>query len=252
MTPRNAFHVVAAVVAAIVVEASGQELRSNIAKDIRPSEVQAELEKVDEKLREGKWKAGLRHAQNVAETVIKRTWYGRELPRIVAEMAFLQAVAEANLDKRELAVWHWYIAQNLDFRMRARDLSPYGKAGKLLREYPLRDLGEVPAGFQVPQPLAGSGRYRAAVKPVLKTKPIILNNTGAVIEGTGNFRVEVMLDEKGKIRQPVVTSEHLHPIVIYASLEFLRTMPPFKPAFFDGKPVDAIEKVVLQFEVSRW
>ena len=40
----------------------------------------------------------------------------------------------------------------------------------------------------------------------------------------------------------MVISDHLHPIVVYASLEWLRGLPPFTPARFDGEPVDALDR----------
>ena len=109
---------------------SGQQLRSSIDGDIRPSEVQERMVEVEARLRAGKWKAALKDAQRLTEIVVRRTWYGQELKRTISELALYQAVAEANLDRREIAVWHWHIAQNLDFRMRQRDLAPYGKAGQ--------------------------------------------------------------------------------------------------------------------------
>ena len=247
-------HLTIALLVGLVAAAAvpAQELRSSIDGDIRPAQVEEELQAVDARLRAGKWKAGLRHAQRLTETVIRRTWYGRELRRIVAELALYQAVAEANLGRRDDAIWHWHIAHNLTPAMRRRDLAPYGDAGKLLYEVPLRALGEVPAGFVVPEALAGSGRLVGPRQPKMPRKPTILNNTGAAIEGTGNFQAEVLVDERGRIQHPVVTSDHLHPIVIYASLEWLRQIPPFTPARFDGEPVDSLDRVTIRFEINRW
>ncbi len=250
--PRRHVLFTAALLAALATAAAAQELRSVIDRDVRPTEVQEQLEVVDAKLRGGKWKSGLKLAQRLTEIVIQRTWHAREIRAQLTELAFFQSVAEANLGRRDEAIWHWHVAQNLDFRIRRRDFAPYGKAGKLLREVPLRTLGEVPAGFVVPERLAGSGRLVGPFQPEFKTRPRILNNTGAAIEGTGSFQAEVLVDERGRIRQPVVTTDHLHPIVIYASLAWMREMPSFVPARFDGEPVDALDRVRIQFVVSRW
>ncbi len=229
-----------------------QRLRTSIDGQVRPAKVKEELVEVDAKLRAGKWKAGLKDAQLLTEVVLARTWYGKELRGIVSELALYQAVAEANLDRREVAIWHWHVAQNLDLRMRRRDLAPYGKAGKLLYEYPLRAEGEVPAPYVVPETLPGQARLRGAVMPEMSSVPTVLNNTGAVQEGTGDFHVEVIIDRQGRVQQPVVRSAHLHPIVIYASLEWLRKIPPFQPARYDGEPVDALDSVTVKFHVERW
>lgn len=234
------------------IVADAQQLRSSLDGKIHPTEVQEELEKVDAQLRSGKWKTALRHAQRVTETVLTRTWYGKEIRRMLSELALYQAVAEANLGRRDDAIWHWHIAQNLDFRMRRRDLAPYGKAGKLLREFPLRALGEVPVTFSVPETYPGGPRLDRAVGPKLSSFPTVVNNTGAAQEGTGDFHAELLIDEQGRIRQPVVITTHLHPIIIYASLEWLREMPLFKPAQFKGEPADSLEKFIIRFKVSRW
>ena len=86
----------------------------------------------------------------------------------------------------------------------------------------------------------------------MKTVPTVLNNTGAALEGSGDFDVEVLIDERGRFQQPVVISDHLHPIIVYASLEWLRRLPAFEPARFDGEPVDSLDRVAIRFEVKRW
>ena len=233
-------------------EVSAQRLSSSLDEDVRPSQVQEEMEKVEAKLRRGKWKAALADTERVTETVLGRTWYGKELRQIVAELALFHALAEANLGRDEPAIWHWHIAQNLDFRIVKRDLAPYGEAGKLLYEHPLRARGEVPAPFAVPDHYPGGPPYEGPRPPKMPSQPEVLNNTGAVQEGSGDFKVEVLIDEKGEMHQPVVISSHLHPIVIYASLEWLRRLPAFTPARFEGEPADALETFTVRFKVSRW
>ncbi len=235
-----------------VAVSEAQRLRSNVDREVRPTEVREEMEKVDAKLRAGKWKPGLKEARVLTKVVVQRTWYGRELGPMLAELALYQALAEANLGRRDEAIWHWHMAQNLDFRVRRRDLSPYGEAGKLLLEFPLRDLGEVPVPYVVPSTYPGGPRLVPAFKPEMPESPTILNNTGAALEGTGDLDVEVIFDETGQLRQPVVISSHLHPIVIYATLEWLRGIPPFNPSLYKGEPADDLGKIKIQFKVSRW
>jgi Gram-negative bacterial TonB protein C-terminal len=233
-------------------DATAQRLSSNIDGDVRPSQVQDEMAEVDAKLRRGKWRAALAHTERLTETVLGRTWHGRELPAIVAELALYHALAEADLDRREPAIWHWHIAQNLDFRIAKRDLAPYGKAGKLLYEHPLRSRGEVPAPFVVPDHYPGGPPYEGPRRPEMKSVPEVVNNAGAAQEGSGDFQVELLIDEQGEVHQPVVISSHLHPIIIYASLEWLRRLPAFTPARFEGEPADALETITVKFQVSRW
>ncbi len=229
-----------------------QRLRTSIDGQVRPAKVQEELVEVDAKLRAGKWKAGLKDAQLLTEVVLARTWYGKELRGIISELALYQAVAEANLGKNDRAIWHWHIALNLDRKIRRRDLAPYGKAAKLLYEFPLRAEGEVPAPYVVPETYPGGPLFVGPVRPKMSSVPTVLNNTGAAIEGSGDFQVELIIDRRGRIQQPVVISDHLHPIVIYASLEWLRKMPVYEPARFEGEPADYLDLVTIRFHVSRW
>ena len=243
----------AALLAAQLTPAAGaQELRSSVDGQIRPAEIEEQLRDVDGDLRAGRWKNGLRRARRLTDIVLRRTWRGSELRRQLVELAFQQAVAEANLDRRDEAIWHWHIAQNLDAKVFRRDLAPYGEAGKLLYEYPLRAAGELPPPYAVPQTLPGQGRLRGPVRPDIARVPTVLNNTGAALQGSGDFRVEVIIDRRGRVRQPVVESTHLHPIVIYASLEWLRQIPPFEPARYDGEAVDSLDSVTVRFRVERW
>ncbi len=232
--------------------APAQRLSSNLGDEVRPSQIREEMEKVEAKLRQGKWKSALAHTERVIKTVLGRTWYGKELRQMVADLALYQALAEANLGRDGPAIWHWHIAQNLDFRIVKRDLAPYGEAGKLLYEHPLRARGEVPVPFEVPDHYPGGPPYEGPDRPRMRSIPEVLNNTGAVQEGSGDFKVELLIDEQGEMHQPVVISSHLHPIIIYASLEWLRRMPAFVPARYKGEPADALETFTVSFKVSRW
>jgi hypothetical protein len=214
------------------------------------SEWTPEIEKVDAILRKGKWKQGHRLAKKTTQELIRRSWYGAGLRESLTDLAVLLAVAEANLGRREDAIWHWHMAQNLDSRVRKRDLTPYGDAAKLLYEFPLRGSGEVPAPFKVRETTV----YSKVEKPKSDRPPqkTILNNTAAVRERPGNFHAEIIVDRQGKTHQPVVTSGHLHPIVLFATLEWLREIPPFKPARVDGEVTDFVMRVTVRFDFSRW
>ncbi|MEM7356901.1 MAG: hypothetical protein AAF657_39170 [Acidobacteriota bacterium] len=232
--------------------AEAQRLSSTLEGDVRPAKVQEELEKVESMLLRGKWKAGLRYATTLTEIVVGRMWRGREIRSMLTDLVVARAIAEANLGRRDEAVWHWHLAQNLSFRVRQRDLTPYGEAAKLLYEHPLRALGEVPPPFVVPESYPGGPRLTSPVRPEMHSIPEVVNNTGAALEGSGDFHVEILIDETGQFQHPVVISTHLHPIILYTSLEWLRRLPRFGPAKFEGEPVDHLEKITVRFEVSRW
>lgn len=213
------------------------------------SEWTPEVAKVDDLLRQGKWKQGRNKAQKLTRQVLSQSWYGTGLRESLTDLAVYLAVAEANLGRDDDAVWHWYIAQNLDRGAFRRDLSPYGQSAKLLLEHPLRHLGEVPPGFEV----RDQTLYSNVERPKAKETPLanVLNNTAAVRERPGNLQVELVFDKEGHVHHPVVVSDYLHPIVIYAVLEWLRKVP-YEPARIDGEPSDFIDAINVRFHFSRW
>ncbi len=214
------------------------------------SQWQDELDKVDAKLRAGNWKKGQRAARRTAEDIVRQSWYGAELRRILAELAFYQAAAAANMGQNEEAIWYWHIAQNVDPRIRKKDPAPYGDAGKLLREFLLRKRGEAPARFRVARP--GYGKRFHHPVPAAGWAPSIPMNAGAKLEGAGHIRVELIVDRQGRPHHPVLISTYLHPVVVYSALDSLRTMPPFQPASDSGEPVDSLFEFTAGFKFSRW
>lgn len=237
---RTAF--VFAVLAVLAAPATGDKLGAN-----RDTYL-LELEEIDKVLLKKKWKPALKRAEKLAATIVKHSWYVKKLDEVLAEVAFQQAVARVNLGERYEGVFYYLIAQNLDFRIRSKDLAPYAEAN-IFREYPLRQLGEVPQGF-VTRPHSGEGT-RGPVVPKLKEQRI-LTNTGAAASRLGDFLVELILDEEGRVHHPVVISEQQHPIVRYFVLEGLVELPKFEPALYLGDPVDCVFDLTMQFKLIRW
>ena len=207
-----------------------------------------ELEEVDEKLRAGKWKAGHRGARKLAEEILFHGWHDRQLKRILAEVGFFRAAAAANLGRKDEALWYWYVAQNVDRRIREKDLSPYGEASKLLREFPLRRKGTAPPSFGVVEP-----RYGRFTRAVLDKEwsPVIPNNMAAQEERPGDVHVELIVDRNGQPHHPVMLT-HLHPVVTYGILDALFVMPRLEPARDSGEPVASLFKYVISPTWSRW
>ncbi len=205
---------------------------------------------IEQRLQQQAWQKAQKAARKLAGRVLSEGWYDRELGAVLAELALYQAVAELNLDRREDAIWHWRMAQNLDPRIRQRDLSPYGKAGAVLGELPLRREGEKPLGFVIRDPPLNRS-FQPAEKLDL-AKPTLLSNAAAVREGSAPFIAEVVIDERGYVHHPVVVSTQLKPNVIYAVLEFYRGKQAFEPARISGEPVAILMPLEISFEINRW
>lgn len=229
----------------------GSALAEGSRDHVAPSTWWPRVEKIKEAVESGRWKSAARQSKRLQEEVLRRSWHGSDLLQVLTELAYLQALAQANLEDDRQAIWYWHMAINLDFRVVKRDLTPYGRAARLLLEFPLRRKGTVPAGFDPPASGANV-RVTPAEWPRHKVIPTILNNTGAALEHRGDFHVEVIVDEQGRPHQPVVISSHLHPVIVYASLKYLFELPPFIPPTVDGQPGDLQMTLQLQFEVSRW
>ena len=214
------------------------------------SEWSDEISKLAELLRKHKWKGARSGARALGKKVLSKSWYGPDLGRVLAQIALTQAIAEANLHNDREAIWYWHIATNLDFRLRKSNLSAYGEAADLLYEHLLRAKGEMPAGFENLEVTPTTPSTRP-VAPEMEP-PTILNNTAAVREKPGDFHVEVVVDKFGELHHPVVISTYLHPIVIYAVLEWIRDLPPFKPRTIEGERTDSIYHLTVDFTYSRW
>ena len=216
----------------------------------RTSDWWPQVELIDGSLHNGKWKYARKKAKNLGTTILKESWNDRELTAILAELALYQAVAEANLDRRNDAIWHWHTALNLDSGIANRDFSEYGDAGRLFIEFPLRKRDEMPPGFQNPAP--DNPGLVTMPRPPNAEMPTLLNNAGANKQGSGDFEVDLVVDDRGDLHQPVVISRHLHPIVIYATLEWLHAMPAFEPALFQDRPVSAVSPLIVGFQISPY
>lgn len=209
-----------------------------------------QVELIDGSLNNGRWKYARRNAIRVTQTILNESWKDRGLDEVLGELALYRAIAEANLDRREDAIWYWFTALNLNRRIADRDLAPYGVAAASLSEVPRRKKGEIPASFQ-----KGASRPAGPVTPPRfpdVTVPTLLNNSAATRQGSADFEVEVIVDEAGDLHQPVVISRHVNPVVIYACLDWLQGVPALEPARLDGRPVAATYTVMIEFLISPY
>ncbi len=205
-------------------------------------------------LQEGKWRKVAKQAPRLGREMTAKSWFHTDLRRLFAEVSLFEAIALANLNQDDEAVWMWHAAQNLHRPIADRDLRSYGRAAKLLYEHPLRARGEIPFRWrEIPRgPIRGTSLVRPKrVKEV--DKPIILQSSAVKTERkiTRPVKVEVIYDKTGQPHQPVLTfPPDVHPAVAWA---VLRTLPdrPVLPARLDGEPIPYLTDVEHTFEILR-
>ena len=213
-----------------------------------PSEWWPQVEKLQEILGKEQWKRAYNTAEKLGGEVREGAWHHPDLGRVLAEIDFCQAIAAAWMDQDEEAVWLWHTALSLDRSLAGRDLAPYGKAGRLLIEFPLRKHREVPAGWKVARP--PFDRSFAPPKEPKDAPLAVLANTGAARERPHPVRAEVLIDTEGRPRFPVVLSPDLHPILVDAALRYLHAMPPWTPARLDGGPTAILFDIEMSYRVA--
>ena len=216
----------------------------------RTSRWWSQVEPIDGSLHNGRWKYARRNTIKLTETLLKESWKDRELDALLGELALYRAIAEVNLGQRETANWYWHTALNLNRRIAERDLTSYGVAASSLSEAPKRKKGEIPASF-----LGGGAPPDGPVTPPGfpdVTVPTLLNNTAAARHRSADFEGEIIVDEKGRIHQPVVVSRHLNPVVIFACLDWMHWVPKLEPAQFKGRPVAATYTVMIEFQINPY
>lgn len=193
------------------------------------------LESFDARLRRGEGQAV--HAE-VQEIVAGLRASGED--GLLAMGLRTLALAEAGMGRRDEAVWHWQVAQNLEPGF-VLDPAPYGEAGALLARHNLRRRDEAPAGLKaVVLADLGAGatppRKIAGDDPEL---PKVLSSPGAPRWA----RLQAVIDTQGRVVEPVVLAGRSEPFQL-AALEAVRTWR-FEPARYEGEPVAVLLDVDL-------
>lgn len=208
------------------------------------------LERIGRRLAKHEWKASRRQAVALASRLQSEYWSDRGLAPLLAAVARYQAIAEINLGLDREAIWHWQLAWNLRAPT-ATDtelLSTLGRASQLLESRPRR-LGEMPPGYRQVEELE---RLRVEPVEIPAIERPILTNPGASRAGRlPDLQVEVLIDRQGRMLHPVVEDTGLHPVLVHATLDWLLTFPPVRPARLDGRPIDSLYQLSITLSTRR-
>jgi hypothetical protein len=218
------------------------------------------LRAIEDQLQQGQWQAARQAAQEFTEALVDRSGGTRGDHRATAgelsgamaasnplaealllgRAAALRAIAEASVERREEARWHWYLAQNLSRTIRTMDLSPYGKAGEFLRRNLLADAEPQHEGlYDVLDPVRPEGASRDSFQEPVRTR-VVYPRRPQDLRERDRFShvvfVQVTVDAAGRIAQPVVVDGGFYPGLIYRAFEALREWR-YQPATLNNKPV---------------
>jgi TonB family protein len=146
------------------------------------------------------------------------------------------ALAEAGSGQSDQALWDWAVANALaEGLFSDQDLRAFGDAGALLTGHPRRDPGKAPPGMSV-EPL-GPG-----VEGEVKIQGELPQLARGVWTPREWLRLEVVIDEQGRLRDPVVLSARSGEAA-YRALEAMRDWR-FQPAKKRGQPVATLYTLV--------
>jgi hypothetical protein len=199
----------------------------------------------------GKWKKAAKQAEDLREQVMRSSWREPDLAEVLAEIAFQLAVARANQDEDDLALWEWHTALNLEAAkgrrgIAERDLTPYGRATDLLAAHPLRAYEEYPPGYPDVEVRPDRDYEHPEQREDFQIGP--LTNTAATREVVDPVTVEVLIDAQGRVHQPVLVTSWSHPVTVQWALDNLRRSAPFRPARMNGEPVAVLR--AIEFHVG--
>ncbi len=205
---------------------------SDSPSSLPPDRVRAarDLGEIEALVRQGDWTAALARLRTDERQILVRPG-GRGV------WLALVAVAEAGSGQRDQALWHWAEANALARDLFTdRELSAFGDAGALLAEHRGRQPGKAPPGMSIEPP-------GPDVEPEAKTK----GELPQLVQGAWSprewLRLEVVIDEQGRLRDPVVLSARSAEAA-YRALEAIRDWR-FEPARKRGQPVATLHTLVV-------
>jgi hypothetical protein len=211
-----------------------------------------EIEEADALIRDGKWRKAHKLVEQTLDQTLRRGWQAPDLARGLAAQSLQRAVLALHRGATGTALWHWDEARNLDPSVAER-LPAYGDLVAPLRSHPLRTLGRLPDGTKPPPRFATPG-YRPM--KVTKVPPVGLFENAWVrqLGQLPTVTVEVVIGADGAFHDPVVTRDDFPPVLVYWTLEQIRTADvEVSPARLDGEPIDDLDTIEMDFKTSsRW
>lgn len=209
----------------------------------------ADLDEVEAKLKAGEPKAAKRILLILIDEMNNHFHSGPLIQPMLARAAALRAVMEVDLGDKDVGVWYWHVAHQMHPAIGATDFSDLGTSGAFLEtieprfpkgedEEPAEEESaeEEPAEMGDLQP----PRKRKAPRPRFPQAKRGLLNTVSVV-------VQIIIDEEGMPREPMVIEARGEPTLVFAVFDALQKWR-FRPAKLDGVPVKAYYNLTANFQ----
>ncbi len=214
-----------------------------------------DVEAADALIRDGAWRKAAKLIQQTLDRTLHTGWQEPDLNRVLAAQSLQRAILALHRRETGEALWLWDEARNLDPAADARleafgDLAP--ELVEPLRDHVSRRLGHFRDGTTPPPRFATPGFQSMEVGEV---PPVGFGTAWARQLGhLPQVTVEVVVGADGAFHDPVVTREGFPPVLLYWTLEQIRTADvKIRPARLDGKPIDDLTTIEMDFKTpSRW
>jgi TonB family protein len=159
-----------------------------------------------------------------------------------------RALALAGLHRDDEAIWYWHVALNLYPAIEQGDMSMFGAPAEFLKAHPLGPPPPSPMRDASQRPASALSSDVRAPKYRRRTEPLYPRGMRAFHE-TGSVILECVIGANGDVRDVRLLKGLRGATLSYAAMEALHQWK-FEPGTLDGKPVDVIFNLTINFRLS--
>jgi hypothetical protein len=233
-----------------------------------------ELRHIEEQLQQSQWESARHLAQMLLEDLVERSGgtlgdkrdHADELGGAMAgpvplteavvlgRTAAFRAIAEAALERRDEARWHWYLAQNLLGDVRSVELERYKVPAKVLqRHYLIDGRGQYSGMPDILDPVRPDKTRAGDLREPVRTH-VVYPYLPRDLRGRDRFShvvfVNITVDVTGQIVHPVVVDGGFYPGLTSRAFDALREWR-YRPAALNDMPVPFRFVVPVAFADDR-
>ena len=200
----------------------------------------ARLGKSEEELKKGNYDRALKIDDRLIDDMVDNLGPGDEETKWFAVALLHKAFALRGLGHDDEALWFWHMALNIRPGLAEADMSMFGAPAEFLKQHPLQ-LPDLPhAGF--------SKSTVQAPKPVKRVEPRY-PYAARYFHVSGIVILESVIDKNGDVRDVNVLKALPAGTISYAAMQAVRQWK-FEPAKLEGKPVDVLFNLTINFKLQ--